>query len=117
MNTAIRVTIPAGAAVSEAVNAQSYFSGTAGLVNIPPAWTAANLGFLVSDAIDGDFTPLRDEAGNLVQVSGIQTAAKTWYALPAAVNGALAMKLWSCTDAGVNTNQAADRQITLAIKG
>jgi hypothetical protein len=73
------------------------------------------MGFKVSDSIGGTFSPLRDESGAVVQISGIEAAAG-WYKLPDALRGALYCKLWSQT-AGVDTNQAAERSLVVVAKG
>ncbi len=117
MYKSVNVTIPNGQALSEAIDMRNWVPGSAGLVGIGPAWTSAVLGFQASQAADGPFSPVRDQAGSLVQVSGIQTAASGWYVLPAELSGAPFVKLWSCTSGGADTNQGADRGIAVAIKG
>jgi hypothetical protein len=111
----ITVTIANGTAESAAIDLRDVV-GDAGLVGIPAAWTSAALGFKVSPTADGTFSPLRDETGSIVQVSGIQTAAAAYYKLPDALRGAMFVKLWSQT-AGSDANQAADRLMTLVAKG
>jgi len=109
------VTIANGAAESEAFDI-SNFVGDAGLVQIPSAWTSAALGFKISGALSGTFSPLRDETGSVVQISGIITNAVAWYKLPDALRGALFVKLWSQTS-GSNTNQGGNRSISISLKG
>ena len=108
-------TIGAGAALSEAINL-SEVVGDAGLVGVPGTWTAAAMGFKVSDTLGGTYSPLRDETGAVVQVSGIQTGAAAWYKLPDALRGAMFIKLWSQTG-GSDTNQAAARALVVMAKG
>jgi hypothetical protein len=109
------VTIANGAALSEAIDL-GEFVGDAGLVGVPSVWTSAALGFQICDTVDGTYSPLRDEAGSVVQVSGIQTAAAAWYKLPDALRGARFVKLWS-QNSGANANQAAARSLVVIIKG
>ncbi len=111
----VNVSILNGAALSQAFDLRDLV-GDAGLVGVPSAWTAAAIGFKVSDSIDGTFSPLRDETGALVEVSGVQTAAAGWYKLPDALKGAFYAKLWS-ENAGADANQGADRAIVLVGKG
>lgn len=109
-------TIEAGEAESTAVEFYPYGGG---LLLIPDAWTDANLGFKVSHLDGGDFNPLKDEAGTIVEVGPIATAEAGWYNLPLEVFGARFIKLWSKTTAsgvGTDTNQAADRSIYLMLK-
>jgi hypothetical protein len=111
----INLTIGAGTAESEAFSLVDSV-GDAGLVGVPGTWTAAAMGFKVSDSIGGTFSPLRDESGAVVQISGIVTNAAGWYKLPDALRGALYAKLWSQT-AGSDTNQAAARSLVVVAKG
>lgn len=108
------VTIASGAALSEAMDLGRWV-GDAGLVGVPSAWTAANLGFKVSDAIDGTYSPLRDDTGAIVEVSGIQTGAAAWYKLPEGLRGARFVKLWS-QNSGSDANQAAARSLVMVVK-
>ena len=114
METQLAVTIAASAALSNAVDMREYV-GDAGLIYIP-AWTAASLGFYVSDAYAGTYAPLRDDAGAVVEISGIQTAAAAWYKIPEELRGAAWVKLWSET-AGSDVNQAAARACMIFVKG
>jgi hypothetical protein len=111
----VNVTIANGAAVSDPIEMANYF-GNLGMVRVPGAWTGASMGFQVSDALSGIYSPLRDETGGLIEVTGIQTAAAAWYKLPDALRGALFVKLWSETS-GSGVNQAADRILTVVVKG
>lgn len=109
------VIIANGQAESDVIDI-SHFVGDAGVITIPSAWTAASIGFKVSATSTGTYSALRDEFGNIVQVTGIQTAAAGVYKLPDALRGVLYLKLWS-HNAGVSANQGADRVITLSVKG
>lgn len=113
--TVAKATIGNGTAESGVIDMRDVV-GDAGVVGVPAAWTSAAIGFKVCDTEGGTFSPLRDEAGVVVQISGVQTAAAAWYKLPDALRGALFMKLWS-QSAGVDANQAADRAMTIMAKG
>ncbi len=105
------VTILSGAAISEAVYFAPFVSG---VLHMPAAWTAANIGFQVSSTPDGTFLPLYEEDGaTLVLITG--PAVDNAYVLPDKLAGALHFQLWSNT-AAVDTNQGADRVITLELK-
>ena len=54
-------TIANGTAVSGVV---SWYEFAYGLIHMPSAWTAANIGFQVSSELDGTYLPLYDDAGN-----------------------------------------------------
>lgn len=108
----VSVTIANGAALSGAV-AASPLATTFQAVYIP-AWTSASLGFKVCDTVDGTYAPLRNEAGALIEVTGIQTAAPGWYKLPLELLAAPFFKLWSETS-GSNTNQGAERVCKIAL--
>ena len=111
----VSVTILSGAAVSEAINLEDL-GGDAGLVGVPGAWTSASLGFQVSDAFGGTYSPLRDQTGAVVEISNIQTAAAGWYKLPDALRGAMYVKLWS-ESSGSDAVQGADRAMVVLAKG
>jgi hypothetical protein len=114
-STSFAVTIAENAALSGAIDLSNVV-GDAGLVGVPSAWTAAAIGFKVSDTLGGTYSPLRDESGAIVQISGIITNAAGWYKLPDALRGAMFVKLWSQA-AGVDTNQAAARSLVVVAKG
>jgi hypothetical protein len=107
-------TIAASAAISAAID-NSGISG--GAVLVPGTWTAANIGFKVCNTKGGTFVPLRDQAGSLVQITNVQTGEADAYTLPDELFGCLWFKVWSCTSAGVDTNQAAERACTVMAKG
>ena len=103
------VTILNGAALSDGVVFGKYSKG---VIHLPAAWTAADIGFYVSSEADGTFLPLYDGA-NPVVISGPD--ADRVFPLPAALAGALVFQLWSNT-AGADENQLADRAITVELK-
>lgn len=77
-------------------------------IQIPSAWTAANLTFKVSDTQDGTFSDLYDSDGNQVVVTA--AASQT-----VAVTGAEATALSSCLWVKIATTagQAADRTLVV----
>jgi hypothetical protein len=112
---AFSLPIADGEAITRSAD-MSIFSG--GYVHIPTSWTAANLGFQVSDD-DSTFIILRDEAGAPVQISGIKTDGARAYALPAEVFGCKHVKLWSKSSTAAtetDTNQSGAITLTLVLK-
>lgn len=106
------LTIAAGANLSDAVD----FRHKAMLVvHMPSAWTAASIGFKVSSSEDGTFQPLYDDDGNLIQIDS--PAVDKSYSAPAALAGALWLKLWSQDGSASNTNQNAARSLVVDLKG
>lgn len=102
------LTIASSAALSTAF----HFAGGLGLVLMPAAWTAANIGFKVCDTEGGTYLPLyQDDGSTLVEIAS--PAADTAYTLPAELAGATWVKLWSQDGAGSDTNQAAERSLTV----
>ena len=85
------------------------------IVHMPAAWTAASIGFYVCDSYAGTYQKLYDDNGNLVQIDSPSAAGA--YAAPAEVAAARWVKLWSQNGSGTDTNQAAARTITVALKG
>jgi hypothetical protein len=84
------------------------------VVHMPAAWTAASIGFKVSNDENGTFLPLYDDDGNLVQIDS--PSASQAYVAPAALAAAHWVKLWSQNGSGTNTAQAADRTFTVDLK-
>ncbi len=84
-----------------------------GILHMPTAWTAADIGFLASPTVDGTFLPLYDESGNLVVLS--IPSVDSAYVLPLDLTGVLFAKLWSNT-AGANEAQGADRVFNIDLK-
>jgi hypothetical protein len=112
--SAVAASIAINTAVSTVVSMADYSGGS---VIVPSVWTAANIGFKVCDTGTGTFVPLRDQAGNLVQITNIDEDAATAYPLPDELFTCLYFELWSCTVAGVDTNQGAARSLTVVLKG
>jgi hypothetical protein len=90
-----------------------YYPSIAGILHMPAAWTAADIGFLVSPTVDGTFSPLYDISGSLVVFS--TPAVDTANVLPIELQGSVYVKLWSNT-AGVNEAQGGDRDFLLDLK-
>lgn len=102
-------TIASGAALSGVIGFKDHAGG--GII-MPATWTAASLGFQVSAAPGGTFVALYDAAGDLVELT---VAASQAFPLPDELFGFAYFKLWSQT-AGVDVNQAADREIRVSLK-
>jgi hypothetical protein len=100
-----------GTAVSEAFEMSNHAGG---IVLMPAAWTAASIGFQVSDSPSGTYYPLYDDGGTLVQISG--PAVDNAYSIPAEVFGAAWVKLWSQDGAAVDENQGAERTLGVILK-
>lgn len=103
------VTIPIGTALSNAFEFETWDKL---IIHMPAAWTAADIGFQVSNSEAGTFLPLYDAAGALIEYT---PAVDTAFLAPAGIAGAYWIKLWSQT-AGVDTNQAAARTLGLTAK-
>lgn len=113
----LTATIADGAALSGA-----FYMGdhVVGHVTIPTSWTAANMGFQVSDSENGTYTILRkDDSDAPVQIENIATGAGRSYALPTKLAGALWVKLWSKSSTAAtetDTNQSGAISITVVLK-
>lgn len=105
----ISITIASGAALSAAFSMEEFNQGQ---LAMPAAWTAADIGFQISDSYGGTYQPLYNASG-LVVISG--PTANNTYLLPADIAAARFVKLWSNTG-GSGTNQAADRVIRVDLK-
>lgn len=108
----ITLTIANGAAVSDPVNFSQYAGG---IVAMPAAWTAANVGFQIADDEDGPYYPLLN-AGNDAPIEIGSPTAGSAYSLPKEIYGAIWFKLWSQDGSGNNTNQGAERALSLLLK-
>jgi len=106
------VTIAESAHLSGAIDMRDY---SGGILVMPAAWTTADIGFHISDAIDGTFVPLKDhdDAYVVVDAPDVDTA----FELPPEIFGAHFVKLWSTDGAGANTAQAAARSLLVMLKG
>jgi hypothetical protein len=105
-------TIASGAAVSDYIDFRSWAGA---IIQMPGTWTAASIGFQVSNTSGGTYYPLYDDAGDLVQIAS--PAASKAYAIPAEVFGAAFVKIWSQDGSASNTNQAAERSLVVTLKG
>jgi len=113
-------TVPAAFVINTAISgAISLEHWIGGQVVVPSAWTAANMGFKVSDSATGTFTILKDDVGTPVQISNITTNASYAYSLPTELFKSRYIKLWSkSATAGTVTdvNQAAARSLSVYLK-
>lgn len=110
----LTVEIAQGAAESEPIDMRDY---AAGLVIMPAAWTAADLGVKVSDSENGTFVPLKDEQnkfGTDVNIDG--PATSTAYPIPVWAFPARWVKLWSHDGTGNSVTQGAKRTLTIMLK-
>jgi hypothetical protein len=96
-----------------ASDAFGFYPYIEGLLHMPSTWTAANISFLVSDAVDGTYVPLYNPGGTLVALIG--PAVDNTYVLPSELAGSTFVKLWS-NAAGVNEAQGGDRDFLLDLK-
>jgi len=104
------LTIANGEAESEAFDMSISAGAT---ILMPAAWTAANIGFQVSDAEEGTFVPLYDADAAIVEVAAEASKAFT---CPAELFGCAWVKLWSQDGAGSDENQGGARSIKLLLK-
>jgi len=110
------VSILNGVALSEAIDVGGF---TVGMITIPSAWTAANVGFKVCSTEDGTYVILNDTSGVPAQIENIDTALAGAYEIPTEAYSARFMKLWSKSAVAATTtdvNQGADRAITVMLK-
>ena len=100
------LTIAAAAALSDEFKMEGYSEI---LIFMPAAWTAASIGFHVTDASGGTFVPLFDADGDEIETTAAVDQA---YSITT-VSGPYA-KLWSQT-AGTGVAQVAERSITVVL--
>jgi len=111
------VTIAAGAAISGGVELRSRRPrGLA--VETPGTWTTADIGLQVSHD-NTNWTPVADEFGNRIKISGIATGAAKLYVFPAGAWAILPypyFRLESLDTAdGTAENQAAARTLKVVM--
>lgn len=85
-----------------------------GNLEIPAALTAANFGFKVSSASNGNPLPLYDHAGNIVEIIG--ASVNVAYAFPSELYGSHWVWLWSQSASGTNVDQSASRSFNVQLK-
>ena len=107
-NFSTTVVIPNGTAVSAPFNIDQFSKA---LFHMPAAWTAADMGFQVSQTAGGTYLALSDGSG----VIGLTVAADGAYLIPTDIMAARFIKFWSHS-AGVDTNQGAARTIGVDLK-
>lgn len=107
----VSLTIESGGDLSEAFDFRLFGGGD---VSMPAAWTAASIGFQVSNSLGGTFQPKYDENNSLIEISG--PIADRTYSVPVRLFGSHFIKLWSQTN-GSGVNQASDRVLRFDLKG
>ena len=111
-NTVIQTLIANGQALSTPVQMADFDSGS---IITPAAWTAAAIAFKVCDTLGGAYVPLRGSTGAIVEITNVVASAA--FPLPAELHSAQYFKIWSETaGAGTDTNQGADRVMTVMLK-
>ena len=106
------LTIANAAAISGAVDFRKF---TTGVYHMPTGWTAAQIGFKVSQSKTGTYLPLYDLVGAFITVT--TTAVDVAMPLPAQLAGCAWFKFWSQDGSAGNTNQGAARTIRYDLKG
>ena len=111
-NTVVQTTIANGTALSAPVAMADFDAGS---VITPAAWTAAAIAFKVCDTFGGTYVPLRGATGTVLEITNV--VASGAFPLPAELHTCQYFKLWSETaGAGTDTNQGADRIMTVMLK-
>ena len=105
-------TIANAAAVSGAVDFRKF---TSGVYHKPTGWTAAQIGFKVSQSKTGRYLPLYDLVGAFITVT--TTAVDVAMPLPAQLAGCAWFKFWSQDGSAADENQGALRTILYDLKG
>lgn len=109
------VNIAASAAISGAFD-MSEFEG--GLLNVGSAWTAGNMGFKISDTLDGTYDLALDDTGVPIQITTVNTGRAGWYVIPSKLFPAKYVKVWSksavaATETDVNQESARTMKVVL----
>lgn len=111
------VTIANGAAVSDSIQGNDLSEADSFTIAFPSAWTAADLGFEVSDDDGATWLPFRDAVWGRVRIQNVATGAAAVVAVPAELWGVTKHALFRLvslnTSTGANENQLADRTLTL----
>ena len=111
------VTIPSSAAVSDAILGNDLRNANSMTITIPPAWTAADLGFEVSDDDGTTWVPVRDHLWDRIRVQNIDTAEAGVVQAPAEAWGITKHERFRLASlnvsTGANENQGAARSIAL----
>lgn len=111
------MTIASGAAVSDGVSIEKHPVDRLA-VQVPAAWTAADIGFDVSQD-DSTYIPLKGATGSRLKITGVATGAAGVYIAPAEtflVDGYRYVRLASL-DTGDESaeNQGAARSLVLVL--
>jgi hypothetical protein len=117
-NTLIKININAGGYVSEPFNMGDYAGGT--LLNLGKNWKQANIGFLISHKIDGEYAILRDEDGNTIQLKALPTDSSFAVNLPDQLFPCFFVKLWSKSNLELSSDdipQDVNQEFIITLKG
>jgi len=109
----VTVTIPINTAQPTTPFDMRMFAG--GFIEMPAAWTAADICFKVSTQETDTPQPLYDENGTLLRIDG--PTANNRYVIPDKVFAAHYVWLWSEDGAAGDENQLAERELVVALKG
>jgi hypothetical protein len=112
----VTTTIPINTALSEPIDMSNFYGG---MVLVPAAWDAANIGFKVCETENGTFVPAKDNVGVPLQITTVVVNAAGAYAMPTSIFTARYVKLWSKhLTAGTETdvNQSAARTLVVMLK-
>lgn len=112
VSSAITVTIANAAALSDVFE---FTGASGGVVDMPAAWTTADLGFYHCSTRGGTFQPLYDEDGALVEIDLPADPSGLSYTLPPELFPTRFLKLWSEL-AGADENQGAERSLIVNLK-
>ncbi len=104
------VSIANGVALSNVISMIEFGYG---IIHMPAAWTAADIGFQVSSELDGTFLPLYDDAGALVEISS--PAVDQAMRIPVEVLASRFVQVWS-QSGGADVNQGAARALIIDMK-
>jgi len=111
-------TIPNGAALSNEINLAQGLNDAKTLsltgIIMPAAWTAAGLGFQISEEEGGTYQAVYDSDNSLIELATVEVD-RTYMVNPVATVGMPYLKLWSQTG-GSGVNQGDDRNLTLILR-
>lgn len=106
-------TIASGAALSGAIDLGGADDFA---IVMPSAWTTANLSFQGSDSLTGTYADLYTDGGNEVVVSAAASRVISLANVRQFLGGVRFLKIRSGTT-GTPVNQAAERSLTILLKG
>ena len=106
------LTIANAAALSDVLD---FTGASGGVIDMPAAWTTADLGFYHCATRGGTFQPLYDEDGTLVEIALPTDPSDLSYTLPEELFPTRFLKFWSELS-GADENQGAERSIIVSLK-